>query len=266
MPAAVEHQVLADDAARVGQAAAETIRLRVEQQPRRLGAVRADDDRLGALEELALCRASKYFTPVTRPRASVSILRTYEFGRISQRPVATATGNHRDERAGFRADLAAEAEAEAALHAGRPAGYGVDAIASGAGNAVQPSFGAPRLEQHSRGLRRMRRHRIRSRPRRIERPRRAGHADFPVDLRVVRLEILIGDGPVGEAGARDRPLHARFLEIDLAEAPEVRREVHARAADAAAVQHRGLRLAPCPSRSCGTCSARCANRSSASSG
>src|SRR5271165_1117001 len=35
---------------------------------------------------------SKYTAPVARPRASVSILRTYEFGRISQRPVFSAMG------------------------------------------------------------------------------------------------------------------------------------------------------------------------------
>lgn len=36
--------------------------------------------------------ASKYTAPVARPRASVTIFRTYELGRISQRPVFSAIG------------------------------------------------------------------------------------------------------------------------------------------------------------------------------
>src|SRR6185295_13882885 len=58
-------------------------------------------------------------------------------------------------------------------------------------------------------------------------------------LRVVRLEILIRDWPIGEARTGQRSLDARFLEIDLAEAPEICREVIARTSDHAAVHDRG---------------------------
>src|SRR5215469_15114250 len=86
----------------------------------------------------------------------------------------------------------------------------------------------------------MRRHGVWPRTRRVERARRAGHPYLPIHLRVVRLEILIRDWPIGEASAGQGALHARFLEIDLAKSPEVRREMDARAADAACVDERRL--------------------------
>src|SRR5690606_23366229 len=70
----------------------------------------------------------------------------------------------------------------------------------------------------------------------------AGYADLPIDFRVVRLEPLVGDRPVGEVGARNRTEHAALVEIDLAKAPEIGGEVHAAAADALGV-HRGRRAA-----------------------
>src|SRR5207253_903309 len=42
--------------------------------------------------KISFLLASKYFTPLTRPRGESSILRTYELGRTSQRPVFTAFG------------------------------------------------------------------------------------------------------------------------------------------------------------------------------
>src|SRR5690606_14305214 len=89
------------------------------------------------------------------------------------------------------------------------------------------------LEQHAGRLHGQRRHRVGPRAGRVERAGRAGDADLPVDLRVVRLQLRVGDGPVGEAGALDRAEPAALDEVDLVEAPVVRREVDAAATLAA---------------------------------
>jgi len=78
--------------------------------------------------------ASKYFTPVTRPRASVSIFRTYEFGRISHRPVATAFGITVTSELDFaRTSHPKPRQKPHCAHADRPS-YCREAIAMGAGN------------------------------------------------------------------------------------------------------------------------------------
>src|SRR5437016_3566377 len=41
---------------------------------------------------ISFLAASKYFTPLTRPRGESSILRAYELGRTSHRPVLIAFG------------------------------------------------------------------------------------------------------------------------------------------------------------------------------
>ena len=73
-----------------------------------------------------------------------SILRTYEFGRISQRPVFTAAGIS----AASVLDFAPTSHPNASqypqcMQAGRPL-YCCEMIASGAGNGCRPSFFAPR--------------------------------------------------------------------------------------------------------------------------
>ena len=81
---------------------------------------------------------------------------------------------------------------------------------------------------------------VRLRARRIERAgsSQSRDADLPLDLGVVRLEIGVRDRPVGEPRAWDRAEHAALVEVDFVEAPEVRRVVQARAADATSVHHR----------------------------
>src|SRR4051812_24260529 len=94
--------------------------------------------------KISFFAASKYFTPVARPCASVSTLRTYEFGRISQRPVVTAFGIIVTSELDFaRTSQPKPRQKPHCTHAERPS-YCFDAIAIGAGNAVQPSFFAPR--------------------------------------------------------------------------------------------------------------------------
>jgi hypothetical protein len=49
---------------------------------------------------------------------------------------------------------------------------------------------------------------------------------LPFDLRVVRLHLGVGHGPIGEVRAGDRALLTALDEIDLVKAPVVRGEVH----------------------------------------
>src|SRR6187399_2031241 len=70
----------------------------------------------------------------------------------------------------------------------------------------------------------------------IERPRGAGYADLPIDLRVVRLELLVRDRPVGEPGATDRSPPRTLVEVARAEPPVIRGVVYAAAAHAPAVR------------------------------
>ncbi len=100
------------------------------------------------------------------------------------------------------------------------------------------------LENYAGGFHRKRRHGVGLRARGIERTgaRLAGDAYFPFDLGVIRLEIGVGDGPVAQVGAGDRADFAALDEIDFMEAPEIRREMHAGAADEASVDEGALGL------------------------
>src|SRR5262245_29768600 len=91
------------------------------------------------------------------------------------------------------------------------------------------------LEQYARRLVVQRRQRERPRAMRVERPRRARDADLPIDFRVIRLELVVGERPIIEAGAGDRSEQRPLAKIDRTKTPVVRREMHAGAADAAAI-------------------------------
>src|SRR5579871_1038679 len=83
-------------------------------------------------------------TPVTRPSFPVSILRAYEFGRISQRPVFTAAGI----TAASVLDFAPTSHPNASQYPqwtqpARPL-YCCDRTATGAGKGCSPNFFAPR--------------------------------------------------------------------------------------------------------------------------
>src|SRR6266481_8393135 len=95
------------------------------------------------------------------------------------------------------------------------------------------------LEDNAVSLYRQRRHGIGLGARRIERarPGEAGYADYPLDLRVVRLKVGIGNRPIGKGGAGNIADLAVFLEIDFVETPEVGGEVDAAAADATAIEN-----------------------------
>ena len=94
-------------------------------------------------------------------------------------------------------------------------------------------------------------------------PAKPRNSDFPLDLRVIRLQVGVCDRPVRKPCAGNRPDLAAFDEIDLVESPEVRREVNARPAYKSAI--RQSCAVPWQDRSpfCETCSAAASDDSSA---
>jgi hypothetical protein len=201
-----------------------------EQQARRFGAVRAEHDGLRAL---GLLRAA--LVPVQDLACAPRLVRLdpVHGGARAQLAVAGREGrrDHRDRRRGLGVRFAAVAIAEAAVDAGRPAVVGLRQDRVGLRVRGEPELLRRPLEQHAGRLHGHGRARIVPRSRRIPGPREPGQADLPVDAGVVGLELLVGDGPVGEVGAGDRPEDAGLLEVDGAQTPEIAGEVHAAAAD-----------------------------------
>src|SRR6056297_2524374 len=150
-------------------------------------------------------------------------------------PDFTATGcqrlgNHRGHRRRLGRDFTAEAPAESAVHAGRSTvvDLGEDGDRGGVG-LVAKLFARP-FEQHARGLYRHRRAWVAPGAGWVGRPLNTRDADFPIDLGVIGLEVLIGNGPVVETGAGNGAEQASLLEIDFAETPVVGGEMNAAAA------------------------------------
>src|SRR5690348_15110449 len=63
----------------------------------------------------------------------------------------------------------------------------------------------------------------------------SGDAEHLLGARVIRLEIGVGDRPIGEAGTADGAEQTALAEVELAKAPEIRREVHTASTDAPAI-------------------------------
>ena len=105
----VEHQVAADEAARVGEAVRKASRLAEFSSRRGVSApLAASTTAFARWTLLALRRGRSTSTSLTRPAASVSMRNTAHSGRISQRPLASASGIMRGERRRLGADFAAE--------------------------------------------------------------------------------------------------------------------------------------------------------------
>ena len=112
--AAVEHQILADLATRVGKAVGKLAGGRKEQQTRRLRAIRANNHRFGFLQVNVL-----FFVKIQGPGRTAALVHL-DFVYVAVRADLALTGffgkrNHTGERTRFRFHLAAEAEAKAAL-------------------------------------------------------------------------------------------------------------------------------------------------------
>ena len=132
----------------------------------------------------------------------------------------------------------------------RPAVERLGENGKGGGLRVQAQGARAALEQDARRLHRERRQGIGPRARRVERPGLPGDAQLPLGLGVVGLEVTVGDRPVLEPRAGDRPQAALLDEVDLAEAPVVGGEHDAPAAYEAVVEElylprlRRLRFGP----------------------
>ena len=136
-------------------------------------------------------------------------------------------------RVALGVDGAAEEGAEAAVVAGRAAVVGDAVRRCRRLVGVQADLLGRGRRQHRAVHRRPRRHRIRPRP-----PggkgvgtRTAGHADRPLDLRVVRLQLLVVERPVVDCGALLRPVGGEEPEVLLPEAWHLAVGVRPAAAD-----------------------------------
>ena len=181
---------------------------------------------------------------MARPCLLVSIARDVAVGPHLAPAGRLRFRNDGRQRRRLRDHLAREAVAEPAVHARRPAAIRLRVDRHRRRNRMQAQLARAAFEEHAGRLHRQRRHRIGLGARRIEGAGagEARHADLPLDLGVVGLEIGVGDRPVSEAGAGNRAEHAALDEVDLVEAPVVGRVVQACATDRASVPESRLEL------------------------
>ncbi len=241
--AAVEHQVFANDAAGVGEAVGKLLVGGEEKQSRSFRAVGADHHSFGLLQmRVAL------FVEVDGA-ADAAVVVHFDAMDVGVRADFAAAGflRHADgggEGAGLCADFAAEGQAEAAIDAGASPRARLRKDGHGRGEGMPAELARGAFKNYARTLHRERRHGVGLGARRIEGAGagETGDTDFPFDFSVVGLEIGVGDGPVAQIGAGDGADLAALDEIDFVKAPEIRGEVHAGAADAAAVDEGALGL------------------------
>ncbi len=237
-----DHEVLADDAARVREAVREARRLRQQQQTRGLGPVGRQHDDLRLLEVLALVgvevsRTGDAAARVDRDLAHVAPGPNFAIAaRHRER-------QHRDRRARARAHVTAEARAHSAVHARGPAHVGARDDRERAWDHRETQLARGRLEQRARRLHRHGRHGVillhRCHERRVHTQPRNAH--LPFRLRVVRFDFVVRDRPVREARARDLADMARFVELPRQMPPAAPAVGHGAAANDAAIGMRARR-------------------------
>src|SRR5580704_12320021 len=241
--AAVEHQILADIAAAIGEAIGKLLVGGEQEQTRSFRAVRADDDGFGFL--------ALDVSPGVEINGAGGAAGGVKFDamNVGIRADFAAAGffghaNRGGEGAGCCADFATERQTEAAIDTSAASGARLGKYGHGRGKWMPAEFARGAFENYTAGFHREWRHGISLRARRIERAGvgLARDADLPFNSGVVGLEVGVGYGPIGESGARDRTHFAALDEIDFVEAPEIRREMRARAADQAAVDQSALRF------------------------
>src|SRR6266852_2404711 len=241
--AAVEHEVFADDAAGIGEAVGKLLVRGEEKQAGRFRAVGADYDGFCFLQvRVAL------FVEVDRS-GDAAVVVHFDAMDVGVGANFAAAGFFRyadggGEGAGLCADFAAEGKAEAAIYAGAASGARLGKNGHRSGEGMPAELARGTLENYAGTFHGKRRHGIGLGARRIEGAGagEARDADFPFDLGVVRLEIGVGDGPIAQIGAGNGADFAALDEIDFVEAPEIRGEVYAGAADATAVEDGALGL------------------------
>ena len=181
----VEHEVLADQAARIRQAVGKLRAFADISSRRGVSAPLAHTTTARALLEALAPRCDRSTaTPVARPCLLVLDANDVALGPHFAAAGRLRFGNDGGQRRGLRHHLAGEAVAEATVHARRPAAIWLRVDRQRRRNRMQAQLARAALEQDAGRLHRQRRHRIRLGARRIE---RAGagqtrHADLPLDL------------------------------------------------------------------------------------
>ncbi len=220
--ALVEHQMLADHAARIGKPVRETIAGGIEQQSRGLRAIRRQHHGSRRLKVRAFLAVEVVHAGGAPLRIGIHVVDEAIGANLTQ-PGGLCFRNHGVQRGGLGARLAAVAHAEAAMYALRAAAIRLRRDCHRRRKRMQSELAGSALEQHAGGFDRQRRHGIGLAARRIEGARvgEARHAHFPLHLGVVRLEFLIADRPIGECRSRDAADHAALVEVDFVKAPEI---------------------------------------------
>src|SRR5438874_1800567 len=129
----------------------------------------------------------------------------------------------------FCADFAAKAFTEAALDAGTAAGARLRENSHRRGKRVPTELAGGALKNNSARFHRQRRHGIGFRSWRIKGAgaRETRDTNLPFHFCVVRLQVRIGDGPIREICAWNRPYFTAFYEVNFVEAPVIRGEMDA---------------------------------------
>ena len=174
----VEHQVLADQPARVREPCGNMAFADISSSRGVSAPLARQDDGFRFLQPLALVAIEVAHAG----RASALVgddLHDVALGADFAAAGRFGFRNHRRQRRRLRADLAAEAVAEAAVNARRTAAIVLRVDRQRRGERMQAQLARAALEQHAGGLHRQRRHRIRLAARRIERAR-ARQPDTPI--------------------------------------------------------------------------------------
>src|SRR4051794_5429751 len=105
------------------------------------------------------------------------------------------------------------------MHAGIATAILLRKDGHGGGIRMPAELAGTALEQHTGGFDRHRRQRIRLRAGWLEwiGAGLTGDTKFPFRFRVIRFEVGVGDGPVGEASTRNGAYLGRLDEINLME-------------------------------------------------
>src|SRR6267143_3064546 len=238
---AIEHQILANEAGGVGETVGKLLVGGKQEQTRGFRAVRANDDGLGSLQ-MSVPLPIEIESP---GGAAITVqLDAMDIGIRANFTAAGAFGHtdYGSERAGLRADFAAEAPTKAAIDTSAAAGAQLRKDGHRRRERIPAKFAGRALENDARRFHRKRRHGIRLRTWRIERagPGEARYTNFPFHLRVIWLEVGVCNWPIGEAGPGNGADLAALDKIDFVEAPVIGGEVYAGAAHAAAVSDHPL--------------------------
>jgi len=247
--AGVEHEILADVAAGIGEAIRKLFVGGKQEEAGGFRAIGGNDYGLGLLSVGVTLGIE---IRGTDGAATVVEFDFVDVGIRADFAVASFFGhaNGGGERTGFCADLTPEAQTKTTIDASTAAGVRLGKNGHGRRKRMPTELASGTFKNYAAGFYGKRGHGIRLGTRRIEGTGagESGDADFPFDLGVVGLKVGIGDGPIHEIGAGDGADLAALNKIDFVEAPEVRGEMHTGAADEAAV-HESALLFGCIARS-----------------